>query len=237
MIKKLSDIRKEEIHLFGGKAVNLGFLIRNRFNVPEGICLSTKIKNIEEIRKQAIEALSKFGTVSVRSSATCEDSQKYSFAGQFDSFLNIDNEKDLIQSIIKCWNSVNSDRARAYANRNKIKDIKMAVIIQKMVDAELSGVVFTLDPMKKTDILIEITKGLGENIVSGSVTPSSFYLNKEFTIIKKNNLDDIDEDLIKSIAIVAKSIETKYNQPQDIEFSIKNNETFFLQSRPITTLG
>src|SRR3989344_5880952 len=104
MIKDLKDTKREQVNLFGGKAVNLGFLIQNGFNVPEGFCISTKINNIDDkIKNSIIKKFRKLKSkVAVRSSATGEDSKKLSFAGQFDTFLNIPNEKQLFDAIEKC---------------------------------------------------------------------------------------------------------------------------------------
>ena len=107
MIKDLKDIRKDEVNLFGGKATNLGFIIKNGFNVPEGFCISTKINEIDKnARNDIIGRFRKLkSSVSVRSSATVEDSKHMSFAGQFDTFLNINSENKLLNSIKKCLNS------------------------------------------------------------------------------------------------------------------------------------
>jgi len=238
MIKNLKEIKKQEVDLFGGKATNLGFLIQNGFNVPEGFAIPTEVKKLtEEIKKEILEKFKSLNSpVSVRSSATCEDSSKSSFAGQFDTFLNIKTEKELLNSIEKCWDSANSERVKAYIENKGIKKVKMAVIIQKMVDADFAGVVFTVDPVEKKNILIEITQGLGDKLVSGKITPSSFFVNKDFKIVKGDNSCSIKKDLIIKISKVGKDIEKIYSKPQDIEFCIKNKEIFILQSRPITTL-
>jgi len=236
MIKNLREIQKDEVSLFGGKATNLGFLIKNGFNVPEGFCISTEITELtEEIKKEIIEKFKKLGKVSVRSSATCEDAEKSSFAGQFDTFLTVNSGKKLLEKIKKCWDSANSKRVLVYMKNKKIENVKMAVIVQKMVNADFAGVMFTIDPVDKKYILIEVAKGLGENIVSGRVTPSNFFIDDN-KIIKKNNMDEFDENLVIKIAKIGKKIEESYSKPQDIEFSIKGKEIFILQSRPITTL-
>ena len=239
MIKELKDIKNTEVNLFGGKAANLGFLLQNGYNVPEGFCISTKINNFDnkikdKIFKKFIELNSK---VAVRSSATAEDSKKLSFAGQFDTFLNIKNEKDLINSIKKCKNSVKSKRAISYAKNKKIINIKMAVIVQKMINSDFAGVIFTIDPVNKKDILIEIVKGLGNKLVSGKVTPNSYFIDRNsFNIKNKTAFFNLDKNNIKKLAETSLKIESLYKHPQDIEFAVKNREIFILQSRPITTL-
>src|SRR3989338_9969745 len=100
MIKSLKDVNQNEVNLFGGKATNLGFLIRNGFNIPQGFCISTKIKKMDnKLENEIIQEFKNLNSkVVVRSSATVEDSKKLSFAGQFDTFLNIKSEKELFDS-------------------------------------------------------------------------------------------------------------------------------------------
>jgi len=139
---------------------------------------------------------------------------------------------DVKRSIEKCRKSLNTDRAVVYRKAKGIKESKMAVIVQQMIDADWSGVMFTKDPIEKKHILIEAAPGLGEQIVSGTITPSNFYI-EESNIIKKQNNHNIDEDMILEIAILGEKIENLYNIPQDIEFSVKG-KIFILQTRPIT---
>lgn len=239
MIKALKDIKREEVNLFGGKATNLGFLIKNGFNVPEGFCISSQITKInKKIKTEIISRFKKLkSTVAVRSSATAEDAKNTSFAGQFDTFLNVKNEKELFKSIQKCWKSINSKRAISYLKNKKIKSVRMAVIIQKMVNADFAGVIFTIDPIYKKYTLIEIVKGIGNKLVSGEVIPNAYRVNKKnLKIVNKTEVFKLDEFFIKEISKIALKIELLYNFPQDIEFSIKNNKIYILQSRPITTL-
>lgn len=186
----LKDIKKKDVNLVGGKAANLGELYNNGFNVPNAFSISTKLyqdycKNGElskDTKNDILSGFKKLGkNVSVRSSATAEDLESASFAGQYSSFLNIDSEKKLFDSIIKCFESVKSKRAKAYIKKNKIKNtINMAVIIQEMIPSVFSGVVFTVNPVNNNidQVLIESVKGLGESLVSGEVTPDSYVCEK-----------------------------------------------------------
>ena len=228
MIKDLKNIKREEVNLFDGKATNLGFLMQNRFNVPAGYCISTQINKIDKKAKNQI--IKKFhnlkSAVSVRSSATAEDSKNSSFAGQFDTFLNIDSEAKLLNAI-----------KDSYIEDKKIKNLEMAVIIQKMVNADFAGVIFTVNPIKKKGILIEVTEGLGDKLVSGEVTPNTYSIDKKSLKIKNNVIKfNFSKSLIKKLSQTALEIEKLYRFQQDIEFCIKNDEIFILQSRPITTL-
>jgi pyruvate,water dikinase len=107
-----------------------------------------------------------------------------------------------------------------------------------MVDPEYAGVMFTLDPIYKKDILIEVVEGLGEKLVSGQVTPNTFFLDKKtFKINDENIMFELDKKILIPIAKIGLKIEDHYGYPQDIEFAInKNKKLFILQSRAITTL-
>ena len=113
----------------------------------------------------------------------------------------------------------------------------MAVIVQKMINADYGGVAFTIDPIEKKNILIEIVKGGGEKLVSGEVTPNTYHINRhDFSIEQKETTFDFDEKLLRDISKSALKIEKLFNYPQDIEFCLNDNKIFILQSRPITTL-
>lgn len=193
----------------------------------------------EELVEEIHKALKKLqgNKFAVRSSATAEDLITASFAGQQDTFLNV-SKKDIVESVKKCWASLFNPRAIYYRHEKKIPhDVAMAVVIQEMIDADFAGVVFTVDPIKKKYILVEAAHGLGEKVVSGSVTPSSFMLDREnLEIVEKNINYEIDEEIIKEMAKIGLEIEKHYNKPQDIEFAVKDKEIFILQSRAITTL-
>lgn len=183
----------------------------------------------------------KYGQVSVRSSATCEDSVKASFAGQFQSFLFIDDKKTLIESIKRCWASLYRAGAVLYSIQHgiDISKVMMGVIVQGMIDAEMAGVIFTKDLQGKEDnILIEVAKGIGENVVSGEVTPVSYTVKKETgRIINKEGNEDglLSNSRILSLTNLGKRIEDSFGLAQDIEWAIKDDKIFVLQSRPITT--
>lgn len=173
----------------------------------------------------------------VRSSATAEDLITASFAGQQDSYLNV-KKKDVVESVKKCWASLFNPRAIYYRHEKNIPhDVSMAVVVQEMVQADFAGVMFTVDPIKKKHILVEAAHGLGEKVVSGTVTPSSYMIDrKTFKIVEKNEEYKLDDRIIVEIARIGKKIEAHYKKPQDIEFAVKNREIFILQSRAITTL-
>jgi pyruvate, water dikinase len=205
--------------------------------------------------------------VAVRSSATAEDVADTSFAGQQESFLNIKGQDALIEAVKKCWASLYTGRSITYRNNNKIIEENMfiAVIIQKMMNSEKSGVIFTVNPLTNNDneLVIEAVFGLGEGIVSGAIEPDHFVVNKKteeiiekrighkkmaFTrdssgkTVKKALHDAfIEKEVLythelKELIRVSLKIEKHYRFPQDIEFAFEQGNLYIVQSRPITTL-
>jgi len=203
--------------------------------------------------------------VAVRSSATTEDLPEASFAGQQDTFLNVKGSSELLTNIKKCFSSLFTPRATYYRNKKKFRheQASLAVIIQKMIDSDKSGVIFSKDPsLKKDHVIIEAVFGLGEGIVSGKITPDRYYISRELEIQNKeigkkkiaitrdssgkkevvklkeeiSEKQVLKEHEIRKLAEIALNLEEHYKKPQDIEFAIENNEIYIVQTRPITTL-
>lgn len=178
--------------------------------------------------------------VAIRSSATAEDLPTASFAGQQDTYLNVEGEANVIRDVQKCWASLFTSRAIYYREKNNFhhRDVLISVVIQEMIDAEYAGVIFTVDPVNKKFILIEFVEGLGEALVSGMVTPNSYFLNKKTHKVDQAHENFImDHDIVEHVSKMGEKIEKHYGKPQDIEFALdKKGELFILQSRPITTL-
>jgi len=243
-IKTFQEISKSDIAIAGGKGASLGEMTQAGIPVPNGFVIITDAYNKPLDEKEIFAAFDKLKTihVAVRSSATAEDSNNTSWAGQLETYLNVTREK-LIESIKKCWASINTNRAICYAKENKIPKSKqkVAVVIQKMIDSHISGVMFTANPVtsSRDQIVLESCFGLGESLVQGLVTPDSFLIDKKnLKIISQNIvLRTLSHDQVLDLTKLAIEIEKHYNYPQDIEWAIdKNNKIFILQSRPITTL-
>ncbi len=205
--------------------------------------------------------------VAVRTSATAEDSADASFAGQGDTFLNVLGETNVVDRVRACWSSLFTSRSLFYQVKNKYDHFKIgvAVPVQKMVQSEVSGICFTLNPVNnnKNEIVVETIWGLGEYIVQGIVTPDQHIVdkstwdikfenhvpqkiqltrfedgNKETTVPKyKQNHSKIDKDMVLKIAKTAQKLQNHYGRPQDIEFAIEKNKLYFVQTRPITTVA
>ena len=200
--------------------------------------------------------------VAVRSSATSEDGVNHAWAGQLETFLNVD-EMNIIENIKKCWSSIFSPRAIFYRIKNNDKsDITVAVIVQKMLQSDVSGVAFSINPTNNNldEIVIESALGLGEAIVSGKITPDNYTISKkDNTIINKaikcqktklvkenginkwlevkdGNLQKLDDKIVLKLSNLVKKIEDFYGFPVDIEYGIENGKIYILQCRPITTI-
>lgn len=180
--------------------------------------------------------------VAVRSSATAEDSKNAAWAGQLESYLNT-TKKDLLENVQKCWASLFTPRAIFYRFEKNLQHehISVAVVIQKMIQSEVSGVAFSVHPLNRdtNQMLIEACFGLGDQLVSGQVTPDSYVLEKKpqriltKTIVKKQKLSD---EQITKLANIIENIEKHYGYPSDIEWTFESNTFSIVQSRPITTL-
>ncbi|OHD10668.1 MAG: hypothetical protein A2086_17205 [Spirochaetes bacterium GWD1_27_9] len=244
----------------------------------DNLTKSAKIK--EEVEKLTIpqkynnilsknwKKISNNGKISlaVRSSALDEDGQNHSFAGLMDSYLNVNGYQNLKKSIIKCFASIFNERAVKYREQNKLNvfDIAISVVIQQMVFADVSGVIFTKNVLNnnKNEIIISGTYGLGEGLVSGQVEADTYILNKDGKIIEEKisdkkeiilkdiegtRLTNLDENLsnkscinllnLEKLVKISLKIVKKFGYQADIEYSIKNDKIYILQTRPITTLS
>ena len=269
-----SEVGPYSQKLVGGKGYSLGMMTQNGISVPDGFIVTTTVfdrfydKNFDKIEKDIFASFEKLGCefVAVRSSANCEDSLDNSFAGQFDSFLNTSRE-NLIDNIKKCWDSLNSQRCQEYLSQRNInkKSVKVAVMIQKMVQSEVAGVAFTINPVTNdTDqVVIEAAYGLGEAVVSGQITPDNYIwdkLNNKIVNKKiekqtkglfkdaknknkwqkigtdKQNVQILTDSQITDLVDVVYKIKNYYNHDCDIEWAFADGRFYITQSRPITTI-
>jgi pyruvate, water dikinase len=221
-------------------------------------------KDIGEIIKKEFKILGA-KEVAVRSSATAEDSSVASWAGELESYLNV-NEKGLLNAVKKCWSSLFTPRAIFYRYEKKLHDqyVSVAVVVQKMIQSDVSGICFTAHPVTndRNKIVIEAGWGLGEAIVGGKITPDTYIIDKRKNKILDKNISEqkmmivygkngtkeaivpkvkrekqkITDSQIVKIAKICQNIENHYKKPQDIEWAIEKGKIYITQSRPITTL-
>lgn len=205
--------------------------------------------------------------VAVRSSATAEDLPEASFAGQQETFLNIRGANEVVDAVKKCWASLFTARAVYYRKKQGFSTDKVgiAVVVQKMVNSEASGIMFTAEPSTGdlSKIMIEAVYGLGEAIVSGSITPDTYTVSKEGLKIEDKKIvkqewllkramqgsskDVVSLDLqaeqkitdneIQELARLGRMSETHYGKPQDMEFAIEKGKIYIVQTRPVTTIN
>ncbi|TSC87854.1 MAG: Uncharacterized protein G01um10147_357 [Microgenomates group bacterium Gr01-1014_7] len=232
----------------------------------KGLILNAKIP--PDLETEILNAFENLNCefVAVRSSATAEDGSSTSWAGELESFLNTTKET-LLENVKKCWSSLFTPRAIFYRFEKKLHEtpVSVAVVIQKMVNSEVSGVAFSVHPVTedRNQLIIEAGLGLGEAIVSGSLTPDSYIIDKQdFSIIdisiaeqerkmvKKINggnewidvpesersLQKLNPEQIIELARLVVQIENHYGFPVDVEWAKEQKRFFITQSRPITTL-
>jgi pyruvate, water dikinase len=179
--------------------------------------------------------------VAVRSSAVAEDSEAASYAGQQETYLFVEGAEEVCRRVVDCWASFFSERALFYrSEKGSLEDLRMAVVVQRMVDPEKSGVIFTVDPVRRRRdrMVVEAVRGVGEQVVSGEVTPDHYSLDRKGQLKREKIVDDrvlTDEELLR-LSELGRKLEEKHGVAQDIEWAIVGEEIFLLQSRPVTTM-
>ena len=219
----------------------------NLLNVNNVSNISNRIGNLfnsftipDELMKEIKSKLNPKKKYAVRSSGTKEDLNNFSFAGQYETFLNVSID-DIESKIILCYKSMFSEVILNYLVNNNISfsELKMSVIIQEMVNSEYSGICFTINPMTGNDkeMLIEVSKGLGEDIVSGKTIPEQYHFDwyeNKVSFDKKNKL--LNKKKLMDIADVFLKIQLHFGYPCDIEFAVNKNRLYILQAREITSI-
>ncbi len=273
---KLKDLDYEDTNKLEAVATEIQKLI-SEATIPEDLkeeieAAYSMFDTVPELHKNKIaERLLLAGRdppfVAVRSSATAEDLPQASFAGQQATFLNVKGKPSLLQAVKDCWASLYTGRAIYYRQKNNFPHEKVAlcVVVQKQVNSEKSGIMFSINPAtnNENEIVIEAIYGLGEAVVSGSVSPNTYIVDKETEKIKeddkpeqaflltrdeygrnvKKNLTDrqrktqvLNEKEISVLVKLAKKSESHYKWPQDMEWAIEGGRIYLVQTRPVTTL-
>ena len=275
LVIPLADCRDASV--VGGKAINLARLIGAGFPVPGGFAVTTTAFRTAEqdqtdmpadVRDAILATYRGVGspTVAVRSSATAEDLADASMAGQYETFLDVEDEEQLLEAVAKCWASLDSERVRVYLQQHGIDraDVAMGVVVQRQVPADVAGVLFTANPQpgSLSEMLIESSWGLGEAVVSGIVQPDTLVLDRATgaatsirTADKKvwipagsgsGESQPAPESLRQKLSLTSRQVSAlwrlglevmeHFGAAQDIEWAIEGENVYLLQSRAITTL-
>lgn len=270
LVRDLQNVSVADRSIVGGKAASLGELLKLGVNVPPGFVITTKAYGTAlngQLADEILSCFDKLGVerVAVRSSAIAEDAAAASWAGQLDTYLNIQRD-GLLKAVADCWHSIDSKHAQAYAEKNNISRSERAVgvVVQAMVNADAAGVLFTANPVTNdtSQCVIEAVYGLGELLVQGAVTPETYIVAKDTGAVAErtphrqrtqlvyksgDNTELLLSEAQKKAAILgpsqikelvqqARIIERHYGKPQDIEWAFSGQTLFTLQARPVTTL-
>lgn len=264
-----------DISLVGGKAVNLCRLLEADMPIPDGFVVTTDAYRaasagsmmppaLSDQIRQAYKTLGE-PTVAVRSSATAEDLAEASMAGQYETFLDISGAEAVIAAVKRCWQSLQAERVQSYLQEQGIDagDVTVAVVVQILVPAEVSGVLFTANPRSGAldEMVIEAVYGLGEGLVSGEIQPDVYCLKYDtgqvldIQVASKSKMlcpgqctyQNVPEDKVTKSCLTYNQVQDlrrlgeqaqQYSgSPQDIEWAWQDGRFHVLQARPITTLA
>jgi len=273
----LGDPKSFDVALVGGKAANLSRLARMYHRVPDGFSLPVTVMDEAhplDLRNEITAAISDLMAchrlpdfiAAVRSSAVDEDGATASFAGQHETYLNIVGADAIIQAVTRCWESARSERALEYRRQQglSVERLQLAVLVQQLVPADVSAVVFSANPItgSRAEIVINASWGLGESIVGGTVTPDTFIVRKSDLAITSRTIADkqhmtvsvpdgrrevhvprflraqasLNDEQPIEMAQLALTLDATMSCPVDIECAYAGGELYLLQCRPITTL-
>lgn len=246
----------------GSKAANLANLIQSGFPVPDGFVLHVAAFHRfceanptiptegaaltePEIPPDVLAEISQIATqladrpLAVRSSASDEDLPDASYAGQYDTVLNVVGLEAIKQAVVRCWLSAFNDRVVAYRRRRGEAGVPpVAILIQPLIDAEIAGVAFTANPVtgNHEETLVSAINGLGERLVSGEATPDEWVVWNDIAEPVSAPGNVVSPEQVLEVARLARRVEAHYDSPQDIEWAIAEGDLYLLQARPITTL-
>jgi len=259
----LYDLTRADVSRVGAKAANLGELAHAGFQVPDGFAITThafdhfiKVNALDEMQSPEVVAKAKLppevrealqaasvklngASLAVRSSGVAEDLEGASFAGQYETILDVRGYDALVDAVRQCWASAFSARVAAYkSNKGQMNHASMAVLVQMLINAEAAGVAFTANPVngRRDEAVVSAVRGLGERLVSGNASPDEWIVNGKETTRTSAPEDAINEEQARAIAEMARKAEAHFGSPQDVEWAIANKQLFMLQARPITTL-
>ena len=262
----LAELRRDDAAEFGGKSANLGELLAADIPVPPGFAIAASANREfgsivpPELREELTARYAELAAgspagwepaVAVRSSAIGEDSQEASYAGAAETYLWVRGIDELCQAVLDCWASLHTERADAYRERLGVTDAAMGVTVQKMVDAEVSGVMFTCNPVSGDPSMVAVNAswGLGLAVVGGETNPDDYLVSKvtgevvrrtvnskeiEYVVdpggrgtarvavpVDRRNTPCLDDDMLAELVALAKRIERHFGCHQDVEWAIE----------------
>jgi pyruvate, water dikinase len=288
MILPFTDPACQDVGVAGGKGASLAAATARGLPVPPGYVVCSSAFEVavgeraDELRELArahdcVGAMALVGqlprpdlgetfaalgaaAVAVRSSAVAEDSEAASFAGQQETYLGVADAVTAADRVVDCWASFFSERALFYrARKGSLDDLRMAVVIQEMVAADVAGILFTVDPVarRRDQMVVEAVFGLGEPAVSGALTPDNYTMARDGRVKKRRIVtqpwalvggeevalspedgarETLSDSDLAALAELGRTLEEQNGSPQDIEWAIAGGELYVLQSRPVTTL-
>ncbi|WP_194410310.1 PEP/pyruvate-binding domain-containing protein [Microbacterium cremeum] len=281
LVAPLRAFGRDDLERAGGKGANLGELIRIGMPVPDGFVVTTDAYAAVDVpardhasyehaelpaplARAVADAYAALGggPVAVRSSATAEDLPGAAFAGQQDTYLNVVGEPALLDAVRRCWGSLWAERAVTYRARLGIDpdDVRIAVVVQRMIDPDAAGVMFTADPVTgdRGHVVVEAGAGLGEAVVSGLVTPDRYVLDRAAKLGQytpgRNEVvvratpgggvshdtapvaGRLDDAVLDELVRLGGEVERHFGRPQDIEWAVESGRVHLLQARPMTAL-
>ena len=286
---QFADPQCREVAQAGGKGASLARMTELGLPVPEGFVVpadvlatvvdaealraalpdhekAQAIVAAAEVPDAIVEAYAALGDdppVAVRSSACAEDSETASYAGQQETYLHVRGADGVRARVRDCWASFFSERAIFYRRqKGSLDDLGMAVVVQRMVRADVAGVLFTCDPVRgrRDRMVVEAVLGLGEAAVSGQVTPDHYILKRDGTVRKAQVSEQpfavvpiesggteerklgaegaeqkLGEEQLRELAKLGDDLEQRLGGPQDIEWAVEDGTIYVLQARPVTT--
>jgi pyruvate,water dikinase len=273
-LRSFEQVQDGDAELVGGKGLSLGRMLAAGLPVPPGFCITTAAYrrlrgqspiNDPSLLEQIHAGYRQLGggRVAVRSSATGEDSAVASLAGQQETVLGVQGEMEVRTAVARCWESLHNERAVAYRQNRGISEegLAMAVVVQRLIQAEVAGVLFTRDPLDPQGqrMLVEASWGLGESVVSGKVAPDRYHLERETgrtveqhiaaktvqaTVeglcpvpAEKQTQSCLDAARLAELADLGRQIEAIFGEPRDVEWAWADGQFWLLQARPITAIG
>src|SRR5262245_54328743 len=227
----------------GQKAATLAQLMRSGEHIPPGFVVTVagcETKNEDALKSEIEAALDNVsGPVAVRSSGCAEDREDASFAGQYETFLNVTGQTAVFEAIHRCIASASRGRVSAYARDRgtSLTRPSMAVLVQQMVPADASGVAFSVDPRTGDDrVLVSAVGGIAASLVSGESSADEWTVSNGTATALKRTHEAISASIVLSIAELVRRISSQRGAPQDVEWAISGGKLYVLQARPITAL-